>query len=458
MTRRGRNLFSFLLGLQLAALPVFVPLPRADDKSPASRPVAAPNSDNTAAKPQGSGNSELDEKQTELHGLEDTLSASDAQRRKIAAEIESLRNDRARLNAALIATTARASAAEAKISDSERRLDTLLGNEEATRRSLENRKVLIAEVLASLQRMGHSPPPALLVDPEDMLQAVRSSILLGAVLPEMRAETDALVSDLANLVQLRQSIATERDSLRQEVADLGLERQRLSALIDARQAALGTAEQALAAEQKRAEAIAQQATSLRQLIARTEAEIGGAAHAAEEARKADEAEAGQPKSNLSPFNDPGRLAPAIAFADAKGLLSMPVAGDIVKGYGAPDGFGGTAKGLYIATRPGAVVALPSDGWVAFSGPYRSYGQLLIVNVGGGYYVVLAGMERINVEVGQFVLAGEPVASMGNGSVKTAAAIAIGSAQPILYVEFRKDGAAIDPSPWWAKSDVQKVRG
>jgi murein hydrolase activator len=458
MIRRGGIVFSWLLGLQLAALPVFVPLPHADDQQ------AAPNSDHTAAKPQGPGNPELDEKQTELHGLEDTLSASDAQRRKIVAEIESLRNDRARLNAALIATTARASAAEAKISDSEKRLGTLLGNEEATRRSLENRKVLIAEVLASLQRMGHSPPPALLVDPEDMLQAVRSSILLGAVLPEMRAETDALVSDLANLVQLRQSIATERESLQHQVADLGVERQRLSALIDARQAALGTAEQALAAEQKRAEAIAQQATSLRQLIARTEAEIGGAAHAAEEARKADaaqklaEAEAGQPKSDLSPFKDPGRLAPAIAFADAKGLLSMPVAGDIVKGYGAPDGFGGTEKGLYIATRPGAVVALPSDGWVAFSGPYRSYGQLLIVNVGGGYYVVLAGMERINVEVGQFVLAGEPVATMGNGSVKTAAAIAIGSAQPILYVEFRKDGAAIDPSPWWAKSDVQKVRG
>src|SRR5579863_1971710 len=460
MIRRGGTLFSILLGLQLAALPVVVPLPRADEKPPASPP--APNSDNAGAKPQSSGNSKLDEKQTELHGLEDTLSASDAQRRKIAAEIESLRNDRARLNAALIATTARASAAEAKISDSEKRLETLLGNEDATRRSLESRKVLIAEVLAALQRMGHRPPPALLVDPEDMLQAVRSSILLGAVLPEMRAETDALVSDLANLVHLRQSIATERDSLRHEVADLGLERQRLSALIDARQAALGTAEQALAAEQKRAATIAQQATSLRQLIARTEAEIGGAARAAEEARKADaaqklaETEGGQP--NLSPFKDPGRLAPAIAFADAKGLLTMPVAGDVVKSYGTPDGFGGTAKGLYIATRPGAVVALPSDGWVAFSGPYRSYGQLLIVNVGGGYYVVLAGMERINVEVGQFVLAGEPVASMGNGSVKTAAAIAIGSAQPILYVEFRKDGAAIDPSPWWAKSDVQKVRG
>jgi septal ring factor EnvC (AmiA/AmiB activator) len=81
---------------------------------------------------------------------------------------------------------------------------------------------------------------------------------------------------------------------------------------------------------------------------------------------------------------------------------------------------------------------------------------LIINAGDGYYVVLAGMERINVAVGQFVLAGEPVASMGDASGKTAATIAIGAAQPILYVEFRKDGAAIDPGPWWAKQE--KVRG
>ena len=73
-------------------------------------------------------------------------------------------------------------------------------------------------------------------------------------------------------------------------------------------------------------------------------------------------------------------------------------------------------------------------------------------------MVMAGMERIGVEVGQFVLAGEPVASMGAASGKSAAAIAIGAAQPVLYVEFRKDGAAIDPGPWWAKPAFEKVRG
>ena len=119
-----------------------------------------------------------------------------------------------------------------------------------------------------------------------------------------------------------------------------------------------------------------------------ENELAGAKQAAEEARKADaarqtaEAETGNQPSNVSPFSDPGRLAPAMAFADAKGLLPMPVAGTIVRSYGSPDGFGGTEKGLLVATRPHAIVAAPDDGWVAFSGPYRSYGQLLIINAGG----------------------------------------------------------------------------
>jgi septal ring factor EnvC (AmiA/AmiB activator) len=89
---------------------------------------------------------------------------------------------------------------------------------------------------------------------------------------------------------------------------------------------------------------------------------------------------------------------------------------------------------------------------------------LIINAGAGYYIVLAGMERINVEVGQFVLAGEPVATMGDGTARTAlstsvaTSLALGASQPILYVEFRKDGTAIDPGPWWAKAELEKVRG
>ncbi len=177
-------------------------------------------------------------------------------------------------------------------------------------------------------------------------------------------------------------------------------------------------------------------------------------------RKAAEADAAAVTARVAAgaFKGPARLAPGTMFTDAKGMLPLPVTGNVSKRFGADDGFGSVEHGISLATRAKAVVSAPSDGWISFSGPYRTYGQLVIINAGSGYYIVLAGMDHIDVALGQFVLAGEPVGAMGDGSVKTAAAIALGGAQPILYVEFRKDGAAIDPSPWWAKADFEKVRG
>jgi septal ring factor EnvC (AmiA/AmiB activator) len=151
------------------------------------------------------------------------------------------------------------------------------------------------------------------------------------------------------------------------------------------------------------------------------------------------------------------LAPAIAFADTRGHLRLPVNGARIREFGTSDGAGGTQKGLSIATRNGAEITAPCDGWVVYAGPFRSYGQLLILNAGGGYHVLLAGMERISVDLGQFVLTGEPVAVMGSGS-QVSAAVATGTRPPVLYVEFRKDGTPIDPSPWWATNEGEKVRG
>jgi septal ring factor EnvC (AmiA/AmiB activator) len=129
----------------------------------------------------------------------------------------------------------------------------------------------------------------------------------------------------------------------------------------------------------------------------------------------------------------------------------------LKEFGAPDGLGGLEKGISMATRAGAQITAPADGWVVFAGSFRSYGQLLILNVGSGYHVLLAGMDRISVDLGQFVLTGEPVAVMGNSS-HIAAILATGSSQPVLYIEFRKDGIPVDPGPWWAAGEGEKVRG
>jgi murein hydrolase activator len=396
----------------------------------------------------------------QLRGVEDTMRASEDQRRRIEADIETIRADRARFNAALIDTTAKVQDAERQIDAGNARLATLEGSENALRRSLDSRRGVIADVLAVLQRMGRSPPPAILVRPQDMTQAVRAAMLLGSVLPDLKSETIALAQDIDELAELRKSIAAANENLGQRAASLAKDKERLTALVAARQQSLADAERALGSERDRAAELARQAVNLKELIARMESEIGSARNAAAASRAADQAAAAEVQSRASALGakDPARLRPAVAFADVKGQVALPAAGAIVKGFGAPDAFGGAEKGVSIATPAAATVASPIDGWVAFSGPYRTYGQLLIINAGGGYYMVLAGMDRINVGVGQFVLAGEPVASMGDGSARTAAAAAIGAEQPILYIELRKDGTAIDPGPWWAKTDIEKARG
>src|SRR6202035_1955351 len=163
------------------------------------------------------------------------------------------------------------------------------------------------------------------------------------------------------------------------------------------------------------------------------------------------------RPDLAALKDPGRLTPAVAFAANRGHLRLPVNGVRIREFGASDGVGGIQKGLSLATHAGADITAPCDGWVVYAGPFRSYGQLLILNAGGGYHVLLAGMDRISVDLGQFVLTGEPVAVMGGGA-QSAAAISGGTSQPVLYVEFRKDGTPVDPSPWWAITDSEKVRG
>ena len=119
-------------------------------------------------------------------------------------------------------------------------------------------------------------------------------------------------------------------------------------------------------------------------------------------------------------------------------------------FGAKDSNGGVMFGDMLATQSGAIVTAPADGSVLYAGPFRSYGQLLILDAGDGYHVVLAGMGRINVSLGQSVLAGEPVAAMGEARVASTAAFETGNTGPELYVEFRKDGKPVDPAPWWSE--------
>lgn len=395
-------------------------------------------------------------RKSELTSVQTQIREADERRKAIGRDVEQIAGERARLMQALIDAADRARALESGLVDGERRLGELADSETQLKKSLVARRGVLGEVLASLQRMGRQPPPALLVRPEAALESVRSAILLGAVLPELRMEAEALAVDLRELGRLRTGILREREQVGADLVSLSAEHARLAALSEERQRQQGQREGDFAAEEKRIAELARQAQTLEGLIAGMEQEVEAARKAAFAAKKPIEKAKG--RTDLAAAKDPGRLAPAIAFTEAKGLLRLPVSGLRMRAFGTPDGFGGTERGISIAPRAGGQVTAPCDGWVVYAGPFRSYGQLLILNAGDGYHVLLAGMERINVELGRFVLTGEPVAAMGGTASATVAAATSGSPQPVLYVEFRKGGVSIDPTPWWSDATSEKVGG
>jgi septal ring factor EnvC (AmiA/AmiB activator) len=400
------------------------------------------------------------ERDAELKAVEERLAANTAARARLEAEMREIRADRARLNAALIETTQRLQGAEARAQAVEARLASIGASEQAIRRSLEARRGLIGDVLAALQRMGRKPPPAVLVRPEDVLSAVRASILMGAVLPELRGEAEALAVDLAELVRLAERSNAERQQAQKDYGDLAAERLRLGALLEVRRTRESEAQRGAQGEQQQISALTRDAQGLRELVERLDRDILAVVRQQDEARRLTETQTRETRERMAAlaFRDPSRLSPQAPFQDMRGLLPIPAAGSHLRGFGAPDGAGGQARGLSLVTRPGAVVSSPADGHVAFAGPLRGFGTLVILQMGNGYHVLLAGLARADVARGQFVLAGEPVGALGERQEGSLVALGDGNGQPILYVEFRKDGQSIDPGPWWAKTGSDRVRG
>lgn len=411
----------------------------------------------------------------ELEKLQKEIGTSLERQKELQAQAEAARTEAEAIRTKLIETAARVQTHEADVSASEDRLQGLKGAEAVLTAQLERRKDDMAELLAALTRLDRHPPPALAVRPDDALASIRSALLLGTLVPELQAEATELRDRLEQLAALRREIGEEREVLASAEALLESERSELQALLDRKLAAQQKFAAAAESEQAKAGRLSRQATDLADLISRLEDQA------------AERLPATRPEPRPEPQPDkPARIEPAPAseqrqvailrppasppsmpssrrFSDARGLIRPPVAGTVIRAYGSREG-GARTQGITISTRSDAQIVAPFDGKVSYAGPFRHYGQLLIISVGEGYHVLLAGMARIDCSVGQNILAGEPVGMMGPPPAKDDPAAqdrlatrGEASRGPALYIEFRKDGAPIDPGPWLLMSD-KKARG
>ncbi|OJF91356.1 hypothetical protein AX760_06890 [Pararhizobium antarcticum] len=402
---------------------------------------------------------------SELESLSKSITLSQEKAAQLEAGIADLEKTSETLRAAIVESAGRRTALEQQIVDGENQLSTLRGKEDAVHTSLRSRRGVLAEVLAALQRMGRNPPPALLVTPEDALSSVRSAILLGAVVPGIRQETENLAADLKALAGVRRDITAKRDELSGAMTASLEEEQRMTLLIAEKQKLKQQSAGELASERRKAEELASQAVSLEGLIGSLESEIASVRDAAAIARAEEEARLRMTESQREEARalarnsvpDKNRIAPAYAFSELQKTLAFPVAGSVLRQFGDADGTGHALQGMMLETNANALVTAPSDGWIVFAGTFRSYGQMIILNPGDGYHIVLAGMEGVTVQQGQFVVAGEPLATMGAKRVASATALALETDRPTLYIEFRKDGKPVDSRPWWTAADTGKAR-
>lgn len=415
-----------------------------------------------------------DEAKQRLDETEQELKSSKVKAEGLTKDLAALAEERARLKTELIEAGKRVQASEAILSETESELAELTAQVNVMQTSIDERKTAIVTMLSAMQRIGRTPPPAIVTRRDDALKVVRGAMLLAEVYPELKYQADSLTDSLQDLSAIEERVRAERDAQRSEADQLAAERERLDQLIAEKKSRETNNQEELASLTQSAQTLASEVESLSDLVLVLDKKIAKAEVAQYDAELAAEKALQErlkqevlptlenervvelkPESTKVAFANPDRLKPAMSFDDAKGSLRLPAQGRRTQGFGDTDAEGAALQGVSLRTRAEARVTSPADGWVVYSGPFRSYGQLLIINAGGGYHILLAGMSRIDVSLGQFVLAGEPIAVMGN-------AIAPGNrgdqnSRPVLYVEFRKDGQPIDPGPWWAEASG-KVQG
>ncbi|MBR5482895.1 MAG: peptidoglycan DD-metalloendopeptidase family protein [Alphaproteobacteria bacterium] len=320
---------------------------------------------------------------------------------------------------------------------------------EAEEAFLSEDKKLITNLYA-LQNLAQKPTEALFVQPLTPVEIVRSAMLLRETVPFLATEAAIIRKELNKINDKKQKIERQIVKISRSKRELENERAKMKDLRAQKSAMMKKISNQTKETQNKIKQLADQAKDIKELLEKLEKERKARATLEAERREKarrerEELEAYRKERDYSSSKDDLiKSQPEFiketgkAFAKAKGKLSKPAMGGIVIAYGQETSKGVTSKGISIKTRSQAQVVSPYDGSVIFAGPFRGYGKLIIIEHGEGYMSLLAGMNEIECEVGQMLLAGEPVGQMPDDNNSN------------LYMELRKDNKPIDPEAWIAK--------
>jgi septal ring factor EnvC (AmiA/AmiB activator) len=394
----------------------------------------------------------------DLNAIQQQIQAGQQQQAQLKAKADALDKEISDLQASAVKAAGQVQDTESQVTQLEDTLAALADEEKEKTAALEAERGKLTRAVLAMQRLSTQPPEALLFSTEAPIDAARTAKLLSLITPALDARARALQSDLNELTEMRQEMAQRRDQLAAAVEKLAGENAKLSALINKKAALQRSTLAESAAAQSKLDKLASQAKNLQDLVDRlnkAKVETGPAEPAGTPQTASLSPDVTQPALPERLQQPAGfRNFPDLAHLGPQNTVFAPARGRIVTHFGDPTETGGVSKGLVLETRPGAQVVAPFDGRIAFEGPFRSYGQILIIEHGGGYHTVLAGLDRVDAVVGQWLLAGEPVGVMG--AVGSTASAATDTGRPRLYLELRRDGQPIDPVPWFGAAEAKAV--
>jgi murein hydrolase activator len=283
-------------------------------------------------------------------------------------------------------------------------------------RQFDAKRDSIGRLLGVLATMEANPGPLLLLHPDGALGTARSGMMMADITPALQSEAEALKTELQELADLRALQLSAGETLTSGLA--------------AAQAARTDLSQAMSDRVDLPQRFLDDPGVLRDLL--------------ESADTLDAFAAG-----LSP--DPEGDA---SFAAAKGRLPLPVLGRILRNPGEADATGTRRPGLTLATAPRALVTAPWPATIRYRGPLLDYGNVMILEQGDGYLLVLAGLDVLYGEVGDVIAADAPLGLMGGVEAPSAEFLTTpadgsgGRETETLYMELRQGAAPVDPMPWF----------
>lgn len=320
------------------------------------------------------------------------------------------------------------------------RMDALARQRQAADDRLQEEAAALAPLLPVVERLSLYPSETLLAAPGSREDAVRGLIILQGLSRRIEAEALALRQARAEETRAARALQAQMPELARAESAQAAQAHALDKALVAAEAGRRQAVDAAAAASRQAAADAGRAASLRSVITTLEVERSASEQQAKVAASAHRRALADAHHEDQAVPTPAETASLGSGAAPRGQLTMPVAGTILRGWGAP-GDGGPAAGVTYQAAPAARVVAMCGGRVEFAAPFRSYGLLLILDCGGGYHAVMAGFDQLDAKVGQLVRAGQPVGAMPSWTPGQP------GPRPSLYVELRRGDQPIDPSPW-----------